>query len=201
MPVEPEPVGVREDPAAPPAVRRQWRWYQIVTALLFIIFCFELGIFLLVFPWLEYWGLRISRAARSHLRRLLAIEREVFPEDAYPREMFLDLLADCGDLFFIASAGGEIAGYIVACAQDRKAELVSIATAKAYRRLGVGRALLHHTLTRLRAAGVTRVELMVRVGNTPAIQFYRRFGFRRSGRVRRYYDNGEDALSLFLRID
>jgi hypothetical protein len=27
-----------------------------ITAIVFIVFCFELGIFLLVFPWLEYWG-------------------------------------------------------------------------------------------------------------------------------------------------
>jgi hypothetical protein len=32
-----------------------WRWYQVFSALLFIIFCFELGVFLLIFPWLEYW--------------------------------------------------------------------------------------------------------------------------------------------------
>ncbi len=31
------------------------RWYHKAGAVLFAIFCFELGVFLLVFPWLEQW--------------------------------------------------------------------------------------------------------------------------------------------------
>lgn len=33
------------------------RWYHRLGALLFVIFCFELGVFLLVFPWLEAWDI------------------------------------------------------------------------------------------------------------------------------------------------
>ena len=41
--------------------------------------------------------------------------------------------------------------------------------------------------------------LEVRVSNSPAIEMYRRFGFRSAGRRRRYYhDNGEDALIMWL---
>ncbi len=38
-------------PAAPPPPR----WYHKVSAILFITFCLEIGFFLLVFPWTEYW--------------------------------------------------------------------------------------------------------------------------------------------------
>jgi hypothetical protein len=31
-------------------------WYQKLGALLFIIVCFEVGVFLLIFPWMEYWN-------------------------------------------------------------------------------------------------------------------------------------------------
>lgn len=30
-------------------------WYGKVLALCFVIFCFEVGVFLIVFPWLDYW--------------------------------------------------------------------------------------------------------------------------------------------------
>ena len=30
-------------------------WHQKLWRVIFIVFCFELGIFLLVFPWLDYW--------------------------------------------------------------------------------------------------------------------------------------------------
>lgn len=32
-----------------------YKWYHKVGAVLFAIFCFELGVFLLVFPWLDFW--------------------------------------------------------------------------------------------------------------------------------------------------
>ena len=41
-------------PAAVP--RPGYRWYHKVSAILFIAFCLELGLFLLIFPWTEYWG-------------------------------------------------------------------------------------------------------------------------------------------------
>jgi len=31
-------------------------WYHKLALLLFIIVCFEVGVFLLVFPWMDYWG-------------------------------------------------------------------------------------------------------------------------------------------------
>ena len=30
-------------------------WYQRLGTLLFVIVCFEVGIFLMIFPWMEYW--------------------------------------------------------------------------------------------------------------------------------------------------
>jgi hypothetical protein len=32
-----------------------YRWYHKAAALVYIFFCFELGIFLLVFPWVDMW--------------------------------------------------------------------------------------------------------------------------------------------------
>jgi hypothetical protein len=40
-------------PEAPPA--RAASWSHRLGALLFILFCFEIGVFLLVFPWLDPW--------------------------------------------------------------------------------------------------------------------------------------------------
>ena len=34
---------------------RVFRWLERAVALLYVIFCFELGVFLLVFPWLKLW--------------------------------------------------------------------------------------------------------------------------------------------------
>ena len=41
-------------PPLPPAVPR---WYHKMTAVVFITFCLEIGLFLLIFPWTEYWSM------------------------------------------------------------------------------------------------------------------------------------------------
>ncbi len=35
--------------------RSLYHWYHKVSALLFIIFCLEVGLFLLIFPWTDKW--------------------------------------------------------------------------------------------------------------------------------------------------
>jgi hypothetical protein len=49
MPVEPQP------PLEAAAEKPVSTWYQKMGALLFVIFCFEVGVFLLVVPWLDFW--------------------------------------------------------------------------------------------------------------------------------------------------
>jgi len=54
MPTEPGSQAV--DPSAPaPDARPVWRWYHKMSAVLLITFCLEIGIFLAIFPWTEYW--------------------------------------------------------------------------------------------------------------------------------------------------
>ena len=58
-----EPIAV----PAPEAPR--YRWYHIAAALIFIVFCMELGIFLVVFPWSDFWESSFfsSLAPRWHM--------------------------------------------------------------------------------------------------------------------------------------
>jgi len=110
--------------------------------------------------------------------------------------MFLELYAECADLFFVAQLSGRVVGYMVTCVQAGNAEIVSIAVDPTHRNRGVGTALMGHTLATLKAAGVRRVKLTVRTTNRAGIQFYRRLGFSRAGRIARYYADGADALQM-----
>jgi len=54
------PQGISATPGEaidPPVLVRapEYRWYHKMSAVLFITFCLEIGFFLLVFPWTEYW--------------------------------------------------------------------------------------------------------------------------------------------------
>jgi hypothetical protein len=61
MPTEPPPEGMpwpplAAEPAAPePPPPPHYRWFHKVSAVLFITFCLDIGLFLLIFPWTDYW--------------------------------------------------------------------------------------------------------------------------------------------------
>jgi hypothetical protein len=42
---------------APESQQPRLAWHQKLGVLVFVLFCFEVGIFLLVFPWLQAWDL------------------------------------------------------------------------------------------------------------------------------------------------
>ena len=42
-------------PGPIPVPEPRYRWYHKVSALIFIVFCLEIGFFLLVFPWTDAW--------------------------------------------------------------------------------------------------------------------------------------------------
>jgi hypothetical protein len=54
MPPDPQPVG-EAVPGPIPVPQPRYRWYHKFSALLFIVFCLELGMFLVIFPWTDAW--------------------------------------------------------------------------------------------------------------------------------------------------
>lgn len=68
----------------------------------------------------------------------------------------------------------------------RHSGTLGMGVAASHRGIGVGTALLRATLEGAFARGLTRIELIVRTDNEPAIELYRRHGFEVEGRLRRY---------------
>jgi len=76
MPTEPPPERMpvppaAEEPATPdlPPPAPQYRWYHKVSAVLFITLCLDIGLFLLICPWTDYWDnfAAFVRAGRPYL--------------------------------------------------------------------------------------------------------------------------------------
>ena len=50
-----EPRGHVQESAEPVEDHRRYSWYHKAGAVIAIVFCFEVGVFFVVFPWLPYW--------------------------------------------------------------------------------------------------------------------------------------------------
>ena len=64
----------------------------------------------------------------------------------------------------------------------------------------LGRALMDEIYNDCYAKKVQTITLEVRVGNIPAISFYKKQGFEVETTKPHYYDNGEDAYYMILKV-
>jgi len=98
--------------------------------------------------------------------------------------------------FCLISEAGEkrLTGFSLARAAFEDLELLKIAVAPEFQRLGLGTLLLEDTFAEGKRRGSTRCFLEVRKSNQAAIQFYSAHGFRITGARTDYYSNPvEDA--------
>jgi ribosomal-protein-alanine N-acetyltransferase len=143
---------------------------------------------------------RLREFRLEDLPEVMRIELSSFPSDAFDELTFAQLYESCGDLFLVAEHEGRIVGYSVTCVEWEGGELVghvhSIAVDPAFRRRGVGRALMEETFRRLRSLGVGEVRLETSASNAAGLRFWLSLGFKPVGVRKRYYADGSDALVM-----
>lgn len=79
---------------------------------------------------------------------------------------------------------------------EEEAHLLLLAVQPAHERRGFGSALLHWLEGSARVAGIARITLEARAGNTPARSFYRRFGYSASQLLPGYYGGRETSVRM-----
>lgn len=146
----------------------------------------------------DAWSIR--PALRADLAALLPIEQCSFG-DPWSSAAFAELLESSHGFGLVAANRAGVGGYLIARAVASEAEILNLAVAPAYRRLGLGRRLLDQAIVRLGQRGAREFFLEVREGNFAARELYRACGFRTVGARARYYRNPvEDALVLRLEL-
>lgn len=139
--------------------------------------------------------------AEGDLPEVLAIERVLFPEDAWSEGMFRDELAkQASRHYLVAEQAGQIVGYAGLYAHRGEADVQTVAVRTSHWGRGIGGRLLTALLEEAARRGCTEVYLEVRADNDRAQQLYRRFGFEAVGVRPGYYQQaGVDAVVMRLR--
>lgn len=140
------------------------------------------------------------------LEPVLALERVLFPEDAWSPGMFWSELAHARGpqatrRYVVAEEDGKIVGYAGLAAVGGLGDVQTIAVARNQWGTGLGSRLLTDLLQHATAFECDDVLLEVRVDNTRAQKLYERFGFEPIGFRRGYYQPGNhDALVMRLHV-
>jgi [ribosomal protein S18]-alanine N-acetyltransferase len=134
---------------------------------------------------------------------VLALEQELFGEEAWSRQMLFGELGQqpASRYYLVAQQAGEIVAYAGLLAAGNQGDVLTIAVATARWGQGIGSALLDRLLAEARRRGCTEVFLEVRADNARAQRLYRWRGFSEIGIRRAYYQpSGTDAIVMRLEL-
>lgn len=132
--------------------------------------------------------------AEEHLTAVAALERCCFA-DPWSEDALREELHNPPAHFSVALCDGEVAGYLGCHHIVDEAFITNVAVFPAFRRRGVGRALVQ--AAQRDAAAMTRLTLEVRVSNRAAISLYRSLGFAEEGVRPRFYAHPTEDAALY----
>ena len=142
-------------------------------------------------------SLQIRFARQSDLKGICLVENSSFT-DPYPHGLIDRLLRESSSSFLVAESPlGTMVGYCVAAVMGKDAHLISVAVLPAYRRRGIGTALIRRLLVCL-SSRVNELRLEIKQGNVEALTLYESLGFRRLEFIPNYYEDGATAVKMLL---
>lgn len=141
--------------------------------------------------------IEISKMRRRHLRKVLAIESQVYPRP-WSASLFLSELAQRSTRsYIVARHEGEVTGYAGMMFTGLEAHITNIAVDPPFHGCKVGTRLLLSLIIEAIARGAEVISLEVRVSNTAAQSMYEKFGFSVAGTRKGYYiETNEDAYVM-----
>ena len=145
-------------------------------------------------------GVRLRAMSKGDMPAIMALEQELFPEDAWTPEMFAAEFAQPAwrRLYLVAEEGKALIGYAgMMFTGGSQADVVTLAVDPAHWGEGIGTALLTALVDEAGKRGCAEVLLEVREDNPRARQLYLRHGFTEAGIRRGYYQpSGVDAVVM-----
>jgi ribosomal-protein-alanine N-acetyltransferase len=141
----------------------------------------------------------IRRFRPSDFERVIAIEKEAFGE--YNPILFMTAYETFPDGFLVAEQDGHVVGFLTTVVISLfDVKILSIAVDKRCQNKGFASMLLKALFQVLRAKGILRLLLEVRLSNIRAQRLYVSLGFNLVKVITAYYQDGEDAYLMEKRL-
>lgn len=100
--------------------------------------------------------------------------------------------------YIIATLDDEIVGFAGFLKICNEANIMNIVTKVDKRHLGIGSKLMQALIDEAKKQNLTSITLEVNYKNFQAIKLYEKFGFKRIGLRKKYYNNTDDAIIMSL---
>ncbi|MBQ7385112.1 MAG: ribosomal protein S18-alanine N-acetyltransferase [Ruminococcus sp.] len=138
----------------------------------------------------------IKEMTAEHIKAAAEIEKLCFVHP-WSEQSVKDEMDKENSIFLMAFDGETPIGYVGLSVVFDEGYMGNLAVLEAYRRKGVGKALMQELLNECVKLDLAFATLEVRASNTPAVKLYESLGFTEVGRRKNYYKEPlEDALLL-----
>ena len=146
-------------------------------------------------------SIHIEPMNESHIEEIYEIEKDCF-SSPWSKEQFSEMLNSDFAFFRVAKFNAEVIGYIgLYCVLD-EGQITNVAVKKDFRKQGVAKMLFEYIKNEAIKRGIKIFTLEVRISNEPAINLYKKLGFKKDGIRADFYENPiEDALLMSLKIN
>ena len=140
--------------------------------------------------------IKYVKMSAEHVAQVAELEKICF-HDPWSLKSITAELANPLSLWLVALRRDSVIGYVGSQTVLGEADMMNLAVAPEFRRMGVARELVTMLISQLCSRGTYCLTLEVRQSNKPAIALYHDLGFVQVGRRPNYYHNPrEDALIL-----
>ncbi|MCY3712480.1 MAG: ribosomal protein S18-alanine N-acetyltransferase [Gemmatimonadetes bacterium] len=138
----------------------------------------------------------IGKMDRSHIPRVLEIERACYPAP-WSESAFHHEITSGASVALVAMDAESVAGFLVGWIAADQVHVANIAVAAGYRQRGVGTGMMLRLLEEAVRRGCTSSSLEVRESNLAGRSMYSRLGYHAVALRKSYYSNpAEDAVVM-----
>ena len=129
-------------------------------------------------------------------REAAELEKLCFPQP-WSEKSLSDMASSENASFLCAFCEGAFAGYAgMLCVLD-EGQICNVAVLPAFRRMGVGKALMEAQIEAARSRGLSFMTLEVRAGNLAAQSLYETQGWRKVGVRKNFYERPREDAFLY----
>ena len=140
--------------------------------------------------------LKIQRVQADDIFPVIALAYDTLPE-RYNPSIFNQFYESFPEGFLIAKHDHTLLGFLIGIkTTPNTARILMLSVKNNNRKQGIGSALLKQFLLEMKNYQIKQVELEVRTANQSALEFYIKQGFMLQGKLRQFYQNGEDAYYM-----
>ena len=147
---------------------------------------------------------RVERAEPKDLDEIYEIEIKCFGRESYSKWIYRWLLRDERTIFLKAVKDDTILGFVVGRVEKFKKRFVgriyTLNVRPELRGKGIGKLLMKIIEDSFKREGCEEIILEVAVNNLPALNLYRRMGYRLVEKLENYYGVGRDAYRAVKKL-